>query len=107
MPRLSMIVAAGLALTTLGGCASGELVSSARESKATPSNIAAPVAESPELTSTPRATTTRPVAPAAAPRSTAVTPTPTTVTPPAGADLTAVTDAKLGRLVADQNGMTV
>jgi len=67
MPRLPLIIAACLAVATLGGCASGEL---------------APLS------------TVRPV-------------TVATVTPAAAADLTAVTDPKLGRLVADQNGMTV
>jgi predicted lipoprotein with Yx(FWY)xxD motif len=51
------------------------------------------------------------VAPAAkksaAPSPTTTTGTPTAVAPPAGADLTAVTDPKLGKLVTEQNGMTV
>jgi predicted lipoprotein with Yx(FWY)xxD motif len=104
MPRLSLIVAAGLALTTLSGCA-GEVVSSARESNAT-SSTAASTTEAP---APPPANAARPVAPAAktaaAPSTT--TGTPTSVAPPAGADLTAVTDPKLGKLVTDQNGMTV
>lgn len=107
MPRLSLIVAASLALTTLGGCAS-DVVSSARESKLATSSAAPSTTEPP---ATPPANAARPVAPAAktsaAPSTTTTTGTPTSVAPAAGADLTAVTVPKLGKLVTDQNGLTV
>jgi predicted lipoprotein with Yx(FWY)xxD motif len=110
MPRLTLIVAASLALTTLGGCAS-EVVSSARDSKATTSSAAPTSEPTTEPPAPPPANAARPVAPAAqksaAPSTTTPTGTPTAVAPPAAADLTAVTDPKLGKLVTDQNGMTV
>src|SRR2546423_15059703 len=102
MPRLILILAALVGLATLARCASDDLVSSARES--------ADVVDGPSTTE-PTPTTSAPPAPAAAAAAAAPAPAapaakaparpvaaaPTTVAPPAGADLTAVTDPKLGK----------